>query len=211
MFGKKRRDDTQRLFDTFMTTRVKGTPFAFSAGDVVVLTTNGVVYRDLISGVRFKNAKCKVSGLPQVEIVEHKGLGLGKHEISKDIVLRDTLKNALLFGSVETKEPGKNEFTGGTSTLIISSTPGSLKSFVEGVVRQHVLEYEINVAPKEKWETSWYPGLFTMMSINNRLVYESSFFEKPESQDDVSCKLVREIDALTKCVPELAQVEMGEE
>ena len=207
MFGKKRRDDTQKLFDTFMTQRIKGTPFAFSTDDVVVLTNNGVVYRELLASEKFRNAKNQAEGKHVSNIVEYKDLGLGNHELSKDIVLRDELKNALLFGTIKTLYPGEKDYVGGSHTLVVSTSPESLKNFIDGVVRQHVLEHGINLAKEEKWDTCWLPCLFTMLSVDNRLVYESALFERPESEEDAIKKINREIDILTKVVPEMGEGE----
>ncbi|MBR2909252.1 MAG: hypothetical protein IKC11_02770 [Clostridia bacterium] len=202
MFGKKRRDDTQKLFDTFMTQRIKGTPFAFSTDDVVVLTNSGVVYKDLLGSEKYKNAKNQAEGKPVSRIVEYKDLGLGSHELSKDIVLRDSLKHALLFGAIKTKYPGEKDYVGGSHTLILATNPEQLKGFIDGVVRQHILEHGINVAKKEKWDTSWLPCLFTMLTIDNNLVYESALFEHPETEQEAVAKLNSEINIITKVIPE---------
>ena len=207
MFGKKRKDYTQKLFDVFMTSRAKGTPYTFSTDDAIVLTTSDVTYKTLLKEEKYKNAKNKIDGKPQSRIVEYKDLGLGRHEISKDIILRDALKNAILFGELEIQTPVMKRWVGGNHTIIITSSPERLKDFVGGVVKQHMHDFGITDESIEQGNASAYPYLFTTMSLDNNLAYDGTLFETPEDFNSAVKRVVDEIEKKSQSQPE----EMGEE
>lgn len=207
MFGKKRLDYTQKLFDLFMSSRVKQTPFAFSTNDAVILTTDEDVYKELLSSEKYRNARNKVDGKRQTNIVEFKDLGLGKHEISKDIILRDELKNAALFSQLELQGCDSRKRVGGAHTIIITSSPDRIKDFLEAVIKQHVAAFGIDNLPTEFLESNpelqqtmnelWkdrYPYLFATMSLDNTLVFDSTLFETPDTIKGAVDKVSKIID-----------------
>ncbi len=171
---KKRNDDIQTMFDTFVEQYDNGTKlYAYLKNNLFIITDSHETYLNLIAKERRSLIESIVTkqdkGFLRLIDVANEGLG----SIMNDEGVIESFNNAIAFSS-ETQQTLNyhgsplSDVMGGHNTMILATNPDLLMGYSQVVVDSHINKLGIDIMSRN--DVGEHASLDTVTVVNNQII-----------------------------------------